>query len=144
MTTALERQVLAPPLIGFAQTNNIPVDWPNVPFDKPTAGPWIRYTVLEKLAKQIEMGSVNNTNRTYGSLILSFFAPAGSADGPWLVMCDALAKLYRQKVFNFTDTPSSGHVRCRNPVVTVVGRTTASDAYYLFNVTIPFQRDDLP
>jgi hypothetical protein len=144
MTTALERQVLAPPLIAYAQTNNIPVDWPNVSFDKPATGPWIRFTVIEKLAKQIEMGSGHNTERIYGSLILSFFAPAAQGDGPWLAMCDALGALYRQKVFNFTDTPSSGHVRMRNPVVTTVGRTTASDAYFLFNVTIPFHRDDLP
>lgn len=141
MSTALERQALAQPLNDYAQGANLPVDWPNFPFDKPKTGGYLRFTVVEKIAKQIETGSSNNTHRVYGSLIISIFAPAGTGDGDWLSIGDDIGELYRQKAFNFNDAPSSGHVRMRDPVVTTVGRV---DAYYMFNVTIPFHRDDLP
>lgn len=141
MSTALERQSLAQPLNDYAQAANLPVDWPNFPFDKPEEGSYLRFTVVEKIAQQIEMGSSNNTHRVYGSLIIGVFIPAGTGDGDGLRIGDEVGALYRQKAFNFTDSPSSGHVRMRDPVVTTVGRV---DAYYMFNVTIPFHRDDLP
>lgn len=140
MTTALERQVLAQPLSDYADANNLVVAWPNRAFDNPPQGTgYVRFTVLDAKAQQIEMGSpTSNTNRVYGSLILQVFAPADSGDGVALALADVLGKLYQQQILNFPDT--SGMVRMRNPLVKAVGNT---DVYYQVNVVIPFHRDDL-
>lgn len=141
MTTALERQVLAQPLVTFASANDLPVAWPNITFTKPEPpAPWVRFTVVDVKGQQIEMGSANNTHRVYGSLILQVFVPANTGDGAALTLGDALGELYRQKIFNFPDTPFSGHVRMRDPNVREIGR---DDAYWQVNVTVPFHRDDL-
>lgn len=140
MTTAFERQVLAQPLSDYATANDLMVSWPNKVFEGPPQGTgYVRFTVLDAKAQQIEMGSpVSNTNRTYGSLILQIFAPADVGDGSALALGDVLGKLYQQKSFNFPDL--SGMVRMRNPVVKAVG---TSGVYYQVNVVIPFHRDDL-
>lgn len=141
MTTALERQVLAQPLFDYAQANSLPVAWPNKTFAKPLPPkPWVRFTVVDVKAQQIEMGATNNTHRVYGTLILQIFVPADSGDGAATTLGDVLGELYRQKIFNFPDTPFSGHVRMRDPNVKAVGR---DDAYYQVNLTVPFHRDDL-
>lgn len=145
MTVAFERQVLAQPLADYADAQALAVSWPNKTFNKPfdptTNKPlgWVRFTVLDAKAQQIEMGSpASNTNRVYGSLILQIFAPADEGDGKALALADVLGKLYRQQVLNFPDV--SGLVRMRNPLVKAIGNT---DAYYQVNVVIPFHRDDL-
>lgn len=140
MTTALERQVIAEPLNTYAQANSIPVAWPNRAFTPPITGPYVRFTIVDAVAKQIEMGSLNNTHRVYGSLILQVFMPADSGDGAGLMLGDALGELYRQQILNFPDIPYSGHVRMRDPNVRVIGM---SGAFFQVNVTIPFHRDDL-
>jgi hypothetical protein len=141
MTTALERQVLAAPLIAYASANSLPVAWPNITFTPPQPPEaWVRFTVVDVKGQQIEMGSANNTHRVYGSLILQVFWPADEGDGDALALGDALGELYRQQIFNFPDTPFSGHVRMRDPNVREIGR---DGAFWQVNVTIPFHRDDL-
>lgn len=141
MSTALERQVIAQVLQNYVTAQNpaIPVDWPNKEFEKPQGQTWIRFTVKDQKGTQIEMGSVNNTHRVQGSLILQVFVPADSGDGAALTLCDTLGELYRQQVLNFPD--NSGHVRMRDPVAIPVGR---DGAFWQTNVVIPFHRDDLP
>jgi hypothetical protein len=144
MTAALERQAIAQPLATYVAANgNIPVEWPNKVFTKPAEGiTWIRFTVLDQLGKQLEMGSpTTNTNRTYGSLILQVFAPGDQGDGEVLQLCDKLGALYRQQILNFSDSPPSGMVRMRNPTIKEIG---LDGAYWQVNVTIPFHRDDVP
>jgi len=143
VSTALERQVMAQVLQTYVQAQDpvIPVDWPNRVFEKPLSGPWIRFTVLDATSQQLEMGSSTNQYRVYGSLILQVFWPADAGDGDALALADTLSGLYRQRILNFTDMPSSGLVRMRAPLVKVVGR---KDAYFQVNVVIPFHRDDLP
>lgn len=140
MTTAFERQVIAQPLKDYADANDLQVAWPNRVFDNPPVGTgYVRFTVLDATAQQIEMGSPgSNTNRVYGSLILQIFAPADSGDGTALALGDVLGKLYQQRSLNFPDL--SGMVRMRNPVVKAIGN---SGVYYQVNVVIPFHRDDL-
>jgi len=141
MSTALERQVIAQVLQDYvsAQTPVIPVAWPNRAFDQTQGQTWLRFTVIDVTGAQIEMGSVNNTHRAYGSLILQIFTPADSGDGAGLVLGDAIGKLYRQKALNFPD--ASGHVRMRDPVLKTIGR---ADGFWQVNLVIPFHRDDLP
>lgn len=140
MTTAFERQVLAQPLVDYAGASDLILAMPNKVFNNPPQGiGYVRFTVLDAKAQQIEMGSpTSNTNRVYGSLILQIFAPADVGDGSALGLADVLGKLYQQKSFNFPDL--SGMVRMRNPVVKAVGN---SGVYYQVNVVIPFHRDDL-
>ncbi len=141
MSTPLERQAIAAPLVAYERANGLSVDWPNRMFVKPAAGPWVRFTVLDTLGSQIEMGSTNNTHRVYGSLIMQVFVPVDSGDGAALALGDALGELYRQKILNFSDVPPSGMVRMRDPVVKTIGNS--DEAYYQVNVLVPFHRDDL-
>jgi hypothetical protein len=140
VTTAFERQVMAQPLVDYSTLTGLVLAMPNRQFNNPPQGTaYVRFTVLDAKTQQIEMGSPGfNTNRTYGSLILQIFWPAGEGDGGALVLADALGKLYVQKIFNFPDL--SGLVRMRNPVVKTLGNL---DVYYQVNVVIPFHRDDL-
>src|SRR5271165_2915586 len=99
MTTAYERQVMAQVLQTYAQAQGLPVAWPNMTFTKPTPPePWVRFTVLDVKAQQLEMGSTNNQHRVYGSLILQIFVPADSGDLVALQIGDAIGQLYRQKI----------------------------------------------
>jgi hypothetical protein len=139
MSSGFERQVIAQVLSDYAAASNIPVSWPNRAVDQPASGPWIRFTLLDATGNQIEMGSVNNTHRVVGTLILQIFVEADSGDGAALQLADAIGELYRQQVLNFPD--ASGHVRMRDPVVKAIGN---SDAYYQVNLSIPFHRDELP
>lgn len=143
MTDVYERQVIAQPLATYANANSLPVEWPNRPFNKPAEGiTWVRFTVLDVSSVQIEMGSpASNTNRTFGSLVIQIFTPAGSGDGAGLGLADTLGALYRQQKFNFPDDPPSGHVRMRNPVAKTIGR---DGSYWQTNLIIPFHRDDIP
>lgn len=141
MTAALGRIALAAPMLTYATANGLAVEWPNKAFNKPVEGlSWVRFTVVEVTAKQLEMGSTNNQHRVYGTLILQIFAPADAGDGASLALGDTLGELYRQQILNFSDSPVSGHVRMRDPNVRSIGR---SNAYWQTNVTVPFQRDDI-
>jgi hypothetical protein len=140
MTTALERQVLAQPLQDFVTgvDPNIVVEWPNKTINKPDDAIWLRFSISTASANQIEIGSIRNTGRTVGAVIIQIFAPIDSGDGDAIDLGDALVKLYQRQVFNFDD--DSGTVRCRDGTVKSVGRT---DSYYQWNVVVPFHRDDL-
>ena len=134
MTAVSERWAIGDILSAWTTTD---VVLPNDPKYTPIAGrPYVRATLRQGDAFQVEIGSPMVIHRYPGLLILQVFSPVGEADKPVKLLADALAALFRRAKRSFTD----GSITFRTPAVRDVGE---SGAFYQVNVTVPFVRDHM-
>lgn len=110
-----------------------PVDWPNVEFDVPTSGSWVRFRILDGASRQTTIGGSTNNHRHLGVLVISVFSELGKGDATSLSLVDTVAGIFR----NWKGT----NITCRQPAIRNIG----PDGYgwYQTNVEISFIRDQL-
>jgi hypothetical protein len=105
-----------------------PVAYPNVPFSKPNASPWVRLTVMSGSAF---LAGIPRYFRHPGVIDIQVFVPEGVGSKDALLLADQAAAVFRVASFN--------GVVCRTPYVVPAG---TNDGWYQVNVSVPFQRDE--
>ena len=111
-----------------------PISWPNVSFTPPNPqASWIRLVIKDTEAVQIDIGADKSTFRNAGVIYVSVFGKPNTGT-------DALAKLADDAAAVFRNWCGI-NVRCRAASVQDLG--IDQSGWYMFQVKIPYQRDEL-
>jgi len=117
---------------------------PNVPFqldnqgqneeDFPTRDePWVRLTILDGDAAQVEMGNTRRWRRP-GVVEVQIFVPAGDGDGRSAELADSVRDIFEGRTISGVIFRATSRQR--------VGRGRDA-AWMQWNATTPFQADEL-
>lgn len=110
-----------------------PVAWPNRGFIPPTAGEWVRLTILDGEARQASIGNPGaNLHRHSGVIAVQVFAQIDSGTRAARDLADHAAAIFRNQRF--------GDIRCGVPSVREVG---PDDVWFQVSMSCPFERDAL-
>ena len=107
---------------------SIPVQYPNVVFDKPISGTYCAITILTAETQAMAIGG--KRTRLSGILVIQIFSLIGIGDATALSLCDDIISLFTQETV-------SG-VRFQTPFAKEIGR---SEEWYQVNVQCPFFAD---
>jgi|SRR6185369_2609672 len=109
-----------------------PIAWPNKEFTPPNPqAPWIRLSINDGEANQINLGSTPSTIRYFGIIYFQVFVVQDKGDTQALTLADQLISYFH----NWCGV----NVRCRAAKVKIVGN---SDGWFQVNVSVPFYRDE--
>lgn len=111
-----------------------PTEFPNETFTKPVPSVlWARFTIVEGVETQLDIGGPVKAFRTYKELIIQLFAPLGSGSIDVLSKADTLADVFR----NWCGTTIS----CGAASVKNIGND--GFGFYQVNIIVPFHTDVL-
>ena len=110
-----------------------PVAWPNVGFDVPDKGAWVRLTIINGDATQRSIGNPGaNVHRHNGVITVQVFVPIDSGIHTARDLADDAAAIFRNQRFD--------GIRCDVPSAREVG---PDDIWFQVNMSCPFRRDEL-
>ena len=140
MSAANERSIVGGILIDTNLTpfefTKAQIAFPNMDFIKPEGKAWARLSFKNGLSFRLELGrsGIVATRRFPGTVYIQVFVPINTGDLVARNTCEGFRALFEDQVYPFTN----GSIRFRMATIEEVG---ATDAYYQFNVSIPFVRD---
>lgn len=109
------------------------VAYDNAPFTIPTDGStWIRLTVLSGQSNRLNINASQKKYRHIGVVVAQIFTKPGSGDKEARQVAEVVAAIFR--------STQVGGCLFKEPAATPVG---TNDGWYQFNVSIPFDRDDV-
>ena len=128
---------------------NVPVAWPGREMTPPD-GPWIRFSMVQEDAFQIEFGGQVNQHRFTGIILMSAFSKMNTGDQEALDMADDIAGIFigTRRV----NLGTEGSVLFRTPETRTIGPDgrglsdesgVEASSYFQVNVSIPYQRDSV-
>jgi len=133
MTAQAEREAVGTLLSGWVTTD---VQWPNKAYTPKNGTSYTRVVLQAADGRQLEFGADKVVHRQPGILLLMVFWPADRGDAGGRTIADSLAARFRRKRVEFTD----GSILFRTPTIRAIGE---DGAFYQFNVSVPFVRDNL-
>jgi hypothetical protein len=112
----------------------LPVWYENVPFEPPTSGGYVRFTIRNGTGEQ---ASMNQTplHRYAGVIIADIFVPEHTGTATARTHADAIEAIFRRAQFTAN---TGGTILCRTPTITTLGVT---DGWFQISVSVAFQRD---
>ncbi len=128
-----------------AQVTDFPAAYGDAPFKAPSAGPWVRLSVVRGGAEQVELGrlSVAVLHRYAGIVFVQLFVPQSSSERPDRVaarVADLVAGVFARREIL---TSSGGLLRFRAtelspaPLLEKAGSGTLQ-----YSIQTPFTRDE--
>lgn len=113
---------------------SVPTEYPNEAFTRPEpATTWARFTIIEGMSQQMDIGAPVKTFRTIGLLVIQLFAPLDAGSIGVLTEADTVAALFRNW--------SGQTIVCRAATIENIGNDNLG--WYQVNVTVPFHTDEL-
>lgn len=109
------------------------IAYENLPFQPPSAAPWLRLTIRHGEARAASLGGPTRRYRRFGSAILQIFVPEGT--GPTLA-----TQLADEAMLLFEGQRLTGGVVFSGLRVREVG---VEDGWFQINVSAAFSFDDL-
>lgn len=110
---------------------NIPVEYDNAPFEKPTDSIWIRLSITTESDRQTDVGAKLRRFRTIGAAVASVRTPINQGDLEGVQTADSIAEVFRGVTFQ--------GVTFLTPVVQPLGRVGKE---WVVDVRCPFQTDN--
>lgn len=109
-----------------------PVEYPNSEFEPTNDDPFVRLSVINGPANQVDWGKSTNTFRHFGVIVCQIFVPINVGSGLAYSYADSLAAIWRTARF--------GGITCLAPSITEVGET---GSWFQLNVSVDFRRDEV-
>jgi len=110
---------------------NIPVQYDNAPFTKPTDSGWVRFSIQPESDRQADTGAKKRRFRIVGIAIATIKTQLNQGDLEAISIADSIATVFRGTDFQ--------GVVLKTPVVKPLGR---SGGEWVVEVRCPFQADN--
>ncbi|RLI53406.1 MAG: hypothetical protein DRP09_15780 [Candidatus Thorarchaeota archaeon] len=108
-----------------------PIKWDNVAFAQPTDSPWVEINIIDGNAFPASLNGGSVLYRHTGIISVNIYVPVGTASKVARQYADQIAAIYRGQQFS--------SINCYEASIHRLGER---DGWFVFNVTVPFYRDE--